>query len=144
MVRSCSTVGATMVGFSALHTHTHTHTRSHTAQFMQGTSEIVLCIHHARLFCINSTRDCTVQTLRGLVYRQHVFGRSDEYMYSMFRQYTPGAEKREPSLRLNITVIGRPNCIFFSVNIDTIEMQLSTKNQQDRTKIVCLGLVIKK
>ena len=46
-------------------------------------------------------------------------------------------------MKLNISVIGWPNCIIFSVSIDTIEMQLSTKNQQDRTKIVCLGLVYK-
>ena len=62
----------------------------------------------------------------------------------MFFDATVAALKREPSLKLNISVIGRPNCIIFSVSIDTIEMQLSTKNQQDRTKIVCLGLVYKK
>ena len=58
--------------------------------------------------------------------------------------HTVAAIKREPSLKLNICVIGQPNCIIFSVSIDTIEMQLSTKNQQDRTKIVCLGLVYNK
>ena len=52
--------------------------------------------------------------------------------------HTVAAIKREPSLKLYISVIGRP------CSIDTIEMQLSTKNLQDRTKIVCLGQVIRK
>ena len=45
----------------------------------------------------------------------------------MFFDATVAAIKREPSLKLNISVIGRPNCIIFSVSIDTIEMQLFTK-----------------
>ena len=78
------------------------------------------------------------------------------YMYSLptyagkiGRCVSVAAIKREPSVKLNISVIGRPNCIIFSVSIlyttvDTKDLQLSTKNQQDRTKIVCLGLVYKK
>ena len=57
---------------------------------------------------------------------------------------TPGAERRDPSLKLNISVIGRPNCIIFSVSTDTTEMQLSTKNQQDRTKIPVWDWYIRK
>ena len=57
---------------------------------------------------------------------------------------TPGAERRDPSLKLNISVIGRPNCIILSVSTDTTEMQLSTKNQQDRTKIPVWDWYIRK
>ena len=57
---------------------------------------------------------------------------------------TPGAERRDPSLKLNISVIGRPNWIIFSVSTDITEMQLSTKNQQDRTKIPVWDWYIRK